>query len=200
MRGENRTEIDPDSYRDEIEIKIEIEGEVEIEIEIEKIMKIREAVKEDLPQVLELIKELAIFEKEPQAVEVTVADLEREGFGENPLFYCFVATSDALNDHFADNIVGAAIIYFRFSTWKGRTLHLEDLIVKESERGKGIGEALYKKVMQFAFDRGLKRVAWDVLDWNSGAIRFYERSGATIVKDWRVVHMDEKSLKNYINS
>ncbi len=156
-------------------------------------MKVRQAVNEDMPQVLELIKELAIFEKEPDAVEVTVQDLEREGFGENPIFTCFVAESD-------DEIVGAALIYFRFSTWKGRTLHLEDLIVKEAQRGKGIGEALYKQVMQFAYDRGLKRVAWDVLDWNKGAIRFYERSGAHIVKDWRVVHMDEKGLKNYINS
>lgn len=162
-------------------------------------MKVREAIRSDMPQVLELIKELAIFEKEPDAVEVTVQDLEREGFGENPLFHCFVA--DASPDlGMASEIVGAALVYYRFSTWKGRTLHLEDLIVKESERGKGIGEALYKKVMHFAFDRGLKRVAWDVLDWNTGAIRFYERSGATIVKDWRVVHMDEKSLKNYINS
>tara|TARA_R100001530_G_C4318203_1_gene154946 strand:- start:806 stop:1276 length:471 start_codon:yes stop_codon:yes gene_type:complete len=156
-------------------------------------MKVRQAVNEDMPQVLELIKELAIFEKEPDAVEVTVQDLEREGFGENPIFTCFVAESD-------DEIVGAALIYYRFSTWKGRTLHLEDLIVKEAQRGKGIGEALYKQVMQFAYDRGLKRVAWDVLDWNKGAIRFYERSGANIVKDWRVVHMDEKGLKNYINS
>jgi GNAT superfamily N-acetyltransferase len=156
-------------------------------------MKVREALKKDMPQVLELIKELAIFEKEPDAVEVTVQDLEREGFGENPLFTCFVAELD-------DEIVGAALVYFRFSTWKGRTLHLEDLIVKEAKRGNGIGEALYKKVMQFAFDRGLKRVAWDVLDWNTGAIRFYERSGANVLSTWRVVHMDEKSLKNYINS
>ncbi len=156
-------------------------------------MKVREAVKDDMPQVLELIKELAIFENEPNAVEVTVADLEREGFSENPLFICFVAEDGA-------EIHGAALIYYRFSTWKGRTLHLEDLIVKEAHRGKGIGEALYKQVMKFAYDRGLKRVAWDVLDWNKGAIRFYERSGANIVKDWRVVHMDEKSLKNYINS
>ena len=146
-----------------------------------------------MPQVLELIKELAIFENEPNAVEVTVTDLEREGFGENPLFTCFVAVLD-------DEIVGAALVYFRFSTWKGRTLHLEDLIVKEAHRSKGIGEALYKQVMKFAYERGLKRVAWDVLDWNKGAIKFYERSGANIVKDWRVVHMDEKSLKNYINS
>lgn len=156
-------------------------------------MIVREAIKNDMPQVLELIKELAIFENEPNAVEVTVTDLEREGFGENPLFTCFVAVLE-------DEIVGAALVYFRFSTWKGRTLHLEDLIVKEAHRSKGIGEALYKQVMRFAYERGLKRVAWDVLDWNKGAIKFYERSGANIVKDWRVVHMDEKSLKNYINS
>ncbi len=156
-------------------------------------MKVREAKKNDMPQVLELIKELAIFEKEPDAVEVTVQDLEREGFGENPLFTCFIAETDT-------EIVGTALVYYRFSTWKGRTLHLEDLIVKESMRGKGFGEALYKKVMQFAYDQGLKRVAWDVLDWNEGAIKFYNRSGANIVKDWRVVHMDEKGLKRYINS
>ncbi|WGF94122.1 GNAT family N-acetyltransferase [Aequorivita marisscotiae] len=154
-------------------------------------MNIREAVKSDMPQVLELIKELAIFENEPNAVEVNVADLEREGYGENPLFTCFVAELE-------NEIVGAALIYFRFSTWKGRTLHLEDLIVKESERGKGIGEKLYKQVMQFAYDRGLKRVAWDVLDWNTGAIRFYERSGANVLETWRVVHMDENALQNYI--
>lgn len=156
-------------------------------------MKVREALKKDMPQVLELIKELAIFEKEPNAVEITVQDLEREGFGENPLFYCFVAEMD-------DEIVGTALVYYRFSTWKGRTLHLEDLIIKESMRGKGFGEALYKKVMDFAYSQGLKRVAWDVLDWNTGAIRFYERSGANVLKTWRVVHMDEKGLKNYINS
>lgn len=156
-------------------------------------MEVREAIKNDMPQVLDLIKELAVFEKEPDAVEISVADLEREGFGDTPLFTCFVAQID-------DKIVGAALVYYRFSTWKGRTLHLEDLIVKEAHRGQGIGEALYRRVMWFAHDRGLKRVAWDVLSWNQGAIRFYERSGATIVKDWRVVHMDEKGLNNYINS
>ena len=154
-------------------------------------MRIREAIEKDMPQVLKLIKELALFENEPNEVEVTVEDLAREGFGEHPLFTCFVAEIN-------DEIVGAALIYFRFSTWKGRTLHLEDLIVEESKRGQGIGEALYKRVMQFAFDRGLKRVAWDVLDWNEGAIRFYERSGAILKKEWRVVHMNEKGLHDYI--
>lgn len=162
-------------------------------------MKIRQAIKTDMPQVLDLIKELAIFEKEPDVVDVTVADLEHEGFGENPLFTCFVAdASTALS--MDTEIVGAALVYYRFSTWKGRTLHLEDLIVKEANRSSGIGEALYKEVMKFANDRDLKRVAWDVLDWNTGAIRFYERSGAKLMKDWRVVHMDEQGMKNYLKS
>ncbi len=156
-------------------------------------MKVRQAIKEDMPQVLDLIIELAIFEKEPDVVEVTVADLEKEGFGENPLFICFVAEIENI-------IVGAALVYYRFSTWKGRTLHLEDLIVKEANRGNGIGEALYQQVMKFAHDQGLKRVAWDVLDWNTGAIRFYERSGAKIMQDWRVVHMDAAGLKNYVKT
>ncbi|WP_026451776.1 GNAT family N-acetyltransferase [Aequorivita capsosiphonis] len=156
-------------------------------------MKVRKATKNDMPQVLDLIKELAIFENEPDVVDVTVADLEREGFGENPLFTCFVAEIES-------EIVGAALIYYRFSTWKGRTLHLEDLIVNEASRGQGIGEALYKEVMKFANDQNLKRVAWDVLDWNTGAIRFYERSGAKLMQDWRVVHMDEEGLKKYLKA
>lgn len=157
-------------------------------------MKVRRAVKEDMPHVLELIKELAIFENEPDVVDVSVEDLEKEGFGKNPLFTCFVAESKD------SKIVGAALIYYRFSTWKGRTLHLEDLIVKENFRGNGIGESLYKEVMKFAQDQGLKRVAWDVLDWNTGAIKFYERSGAKIMQDWRVVHMNEEALKAYLKS
>lgn len=163
-------------------------------------MQIRKAVRSDMPQVLELIKELAIFENEPDAVEITQEVLEKEGFGQNPLFICFVAdVSDSFSDqNVGAEIVGAALIYFRFSTWKGRMLHLEDLIVKESERGKGIGQALYGQVMKYAHDRGLKRVAWDVLDWNQGAIKFYERSGAKLMNDWRVVHMDEEGLKRYI--
>lgn len=155
-------------------------------------MKIREAKKEDLQNVLDLIHELAVFENEPDAVEVTVADLEQEGLGENPLFHCLVAEVD-------DKIVGTALFYYRFSTWKGRSLHLEDLIVKASERGKGYGEALYKEVMEFAYERGIKRVAWEVLDWNEGAIRFYERSGAKVMDKWRVVHFTRENIKKYLN-
>ena len=153
---------------------------------------VRKAERQDMPQVLDLIKELAVFEKEPDAVEVTVEDLEKEGYGNNPLFHCFVAELD-------EKIVGIALVYYRFSTWKGRTIHLEDLIVSESHRGTGIGMALYKKVMEFADDNKVKRVEWNVLDWNTNAIEFYENTGAHILDDWRVVQMSKEGLDNFVN-
>ena len=153
---------------------------------------VRKAERQDMPQVLDLIKELAVFEKEPDAVEVTVEDLEKEGYGNNPLFHCFVAELDK-------KIVGIALVYYRFSTWKGRTIHLEDLIVSESHRGTGIGMALYKKVMEFADDNKVKRVEWNVLDWNTNAIKFYENTGAHILDDWRVVQMSKEGLDNFVN-
>lgn len=154
---------------------------------------IRDAKKEDMPAVLELIKELAAFEKEPDAVTTTVETLEKEGFGEHPLFQVFVAEVDG-------NIEGMALVYYRFSTWKGRTLHLEDLIVREEKRGTGLGNALYKKVIEYAKSQGLKRVEWVVLDWNQHAIDFYERSGANILKDWYTVQMDENGITKYVET
>jgi ribosomal protein S18 acetylase RimI-like enzyme len=154
-------------------------------------INIRKARKEDMTQVLELITELAVFEKEPEAVEVTVSDLQRDGFGTKPLFQCWVAEVNHA-------IVGMALVYFRYSTWKGRTVHLEDLVVKESMRGKGVGEALYGEVLKFGKEHGVKRVQWEVISWNEGAIKFYERSGAKVIRDWHVVHMDETGIQNYI--
>lgn len=153
---------------------------------------IRRAGKEDMFQVLKLITELAVFEKEPDAVEVTVADLQRDGFGNEPLFTAWVAEVEK-------QIVGMALVYFRYSTWKGRTVHLEDLVVKKEMRGKGVGEALYGEVLKYGHFQGVKRVQWEVISWNEGAIKFYERSGAKILRDWHVVHMEEKGIKNYID-
>ena len=144
-----------------------------------------------MPAVLELIRELAAFEKEPDAVSMTVGTLEKEGFGEQPLFHAFVAEVDG-------KIEGMALVYYRFSTWKGRTLHLEDLIVREEKRGTGLGNALYKKVIQYAKEKGVKRVEWVVLDWNQHAIDFYERSGATVLKDWYTVQMDEAKMVKFV--
>ncbi|WP_299188667.1 GNAT family N-acetyltransferase [uncultured Aquimarina sp.] len=153
---------------------------------------IRDAVVDDMPQALTLINELALFEKEPEAVEVTVEDLIKEGFGEKPLFHCFVAEMN-------NELVGLALVYFRFSTWKGRTVHLEDLIVRESMRGSGIGMALYKRVMQYGKEKGVKRVEWNVLDWNKPAVNFYLKSGAKILEGWQVVQMDEHGLNAFVS-
>ena len=152
---------------------------------------IRKATKADMEQVLNLIQELAIFEKEPDAVVVTVADLERDGFGEKPLFHTFVAELNA-------EIIGMALYYYRYSTWKGKTIHLEDLIVNEAHRGTGAGLALYTEIIKQGKSDGVRRLEWNVLDWNEPAIRFYEKSGAKVLEDWRVVHMDEKGMKRFL--
>ena len=123
-------------------------------------MNIRRGEKKDMPAVLDLIRELAIFEKEPDAVVVTVADLERDGFGENPLFYTFVAEvdNDSSDSEQAKQIVGMALYYYRYSTWKGRTIHLEDLIVKDKMRGSGIGLALYTKIIEQGKADNVRRI------------------------------------------
>lgn len=155
-------------------------------------MIIRKGEQKDMKSVLELIQELAVFEKEPDAVELTVADLERDGFGSNPLFHTFVAEID-------ENIVGIALYYYRYSTWKGKTIHLEDLIVKENQRGSGVGFALYCKIIEQGKMDNVRRIEWAVLDWNIPAIEFYKKSGAKILEDWRIAQMDEKGINEFIN-
>ena len=116
---------------------------------------IRNSEKNDMPQVLGLINELAVFEKEEDAVEVTVEQLEKDGFGENPLFHCFVAESDS-------KIVGMALVYSRYSTWKGPVIHLEDLIVTEEYRGTGLGSSLLTSVVKHGKKLNVKRISWEV--------------------------------------
>lgn len=152
---------------------------------------VRKARKDDMKAVLGLIRELAEFEKEPEAVEITEPQLIEAGFGPEPQFNCFLALVNT-------EIVGMALVYFRFSTWKGRTVHLEDLIVKQHMRGRGIGKALYSRVLEFGYEHGVKRVQWEVLNWNTPAVAFYEASGATVMKDWWLVHMQEDNLIKYI--
>ncbi len=154
-------------------------------------MNIRKGKISDMSAVLGLIQELAVFEKEPDAVVLTVADLERDGFGENPLFHTFVAEVNG-------EIMGMALYYYRYSTWKGKTIHLEDLIVKEAYRGTGTGLALYTEIMKQGKKEGVRRIEWNVLDWNEHAIRFYEKSGAKLLDDWRVVQMDEDGIKRFL--
>ena len=152
---------------------------------------IRNASKNDMPQVLHLIKELAAFEKEPDAVEVTVEDLQKDGFEEHPAFHCFVAEVNS-------KIEGIALIYNRYSSWKGKIIHLEDLIVSESMRGTGLGTALLDEVVKYGHDLGVRRINWEVIDWNEKAITFYEKKGAKVLRDWDVVWLDEMGIKNYV--
>ena len=156
-------------------------------------MIIRKGEKKDMKAVLELIQELATFEKEPDAVVVTVSDLEKDGFGETPLFHTFIAKIN-------DEIVGIALYYYRYSTWKGKTIHLEDLIVKEKMRGSGIGFALYSKIIEQGKKDNVRRIEWAVLDWNIQAINFYKKSGAKILDDWRVVQMDEQRINEFLTN
>ncbi|MBS1535553.1 MAG: GNAT family N-acetyltransferase [Flavobacteriaceae bacterium] len=154
-------------------------------------MKIRIGNPTDMPAVLELIRELAIFEREPDAVVVTADDLVRDGFGPQPMFGTFVAEMNG-------EIVGMALYYYRYSTWKGRTIHLEDLIVREALRGQGIGEALYAHVLRQAQKDKVRRVEWNVLSWNTPAIDFYEKSGARVLDDWRVAQMDDEAVTKFV--
>ena len=156
-------------------------------------MNIRKGEKKDMKAVLDLIRELAAFEKEPNAVEVSAADLERDGFGNYPLFHTFVAEVD-------EQIVGIALYYYRYSTWKGKTIHLEDLIVTEKMRGSGLGFALYSKILEQGKNDKVRRIEWAVLNWNRPAIDFYIKSGAKILDDWRVVQMDEKGINKFLSN
>lgn len=154
-------------------------------------MIIRKGTPNDMPSVLELIKELAIFEKEPDAVVITIDDLIRDGFAENPLFHTFVAEVN-------QEIIGIALYYYRYSTWKGKTIHLEDLIVKEDKRGTGAGFALYSEIIAQGKRDNVRRIEWNVLDWNTPAIEFYKKSGAKILDDWRVIQMDENGINEFL--
>lgn len=154
-------------------------------------IEIRIAVKADAEGILALIQELATFEQEPDALILDKKHIEEDGFGANPLFSCFVAV-------FKRKIIGIALFYPRYSTWKGATLHLEDLVVTEKMKGKGIGTKLYKAFLFHADSLGVDRVEWVVLDWNTTAILFYEKSGAKVLSDWNIVQMDRSSIKNYI--
>ena len=153
---------------------------------------IREACEGDMDQVLNLINELAIFEKEEKAVEVTAKELINDGFKKR-LFHCFVAEKNS-------DIVGMALIYPRYSTWKGPVIHLEDLIITEEMRGSGLGTALLDEVVKYGNVLGVKRISWEVIDWNEPAIKFYESKGANVMRDWDVVQLDERGIKKYLEN
>jgi GNAT superfamily N-acetyltransferase len=156
-------------------------------------MNIRKGNPEDMGAVLSLIKELAVFEKEPEAVVISVEDLVNDGFSSSPLFQVFVAEIE-------EQIVGIALYYYRYSTWKGKTIHLEDLVVKQNMRGSGVGYALYSEIIKQGKKDKVRRIEWNVLDWNTPAINFYKNSGAKILDDWKVAQMDEEAINYFVDN
>lgn len=138
---------------------------------------VRKGIQNDLPTVLRLIKELALYEKAAQEVTITLQELEQDGFGANPIYGLFVAEQ-------GQTIVGFALYYEKYSTWKGRSLYLEDIVVTESHRGKGIGKLLFEAVIGVAKQWNAARMEWQVLDWNSLAINFYKKYNANLDPEW----------------
>lgn len=152
---------------------------------------VRKGRREDLPAVLDLIKELALYERAPHEVTNTLEQMEKDGFGEEPIFGFFVAESD-------NAIIGLSLYYWRYSTWKGKRLYLEDIIVTESERGKGIGKLLFDKTMQRALDANCTGMMWQVLDWNEPAINFYRKYGAKMDNEWTNCTLEASQIRELV--
>lgn len=138
---------------------------------------IRAGNKEDIPFVLELIRELAEYERAAHEVINTVTLMEKDGFGPQPIFGFFVAENEK-------GIIGLSLYYWRYSTWKGKRLYLEDIIVTEKERGGGIGKKLFDRTMQKALEEDCSGMMWQVLEWNEPAIRFYKKYEAKLDEEW----------------
>ncbi len=149
---------------------------------------IRFAVKEDCERLLELIHELALYEKAPEEVTVTLKEFVDAGFGEGPVWKAFVAEDEGA-------ILGFALYYIRYSTWKGCRLYLEDFIVTSEARGQGIGKLLFERVMQEAREKGFNGMSWQVLDWNEPAINFYNKYEARLEAGWLNASFSTEDLK-----
>lgn len=151
-------------------------------------INIREAKKADCPRLMELVHELALFEKAPQEVTVSLEEFEDAGFGEKPVWKAFVAEADGF-------IAGFALYYIRYSTWNGRRVYLEDLIVTEAMRGKGLGKLLFHRMLQETIDINCNGMTWQVLDWNQAAIDFYKKHEADIDAGWLNAALSKQQIK-----
>ncbi len=155
---------------------------------------IRKATREDVPAILGLVRELATYEREPEAVIATEEDFLRDGFGERPAFEVLIAEEETGAEG-ARATVGFAFYFFNYSTWVGRKcLYLEDLFVQPSHRGRGAGLALMKALAKIAVETECRRFIWAVLDWNEPAIAFYERLGAKVMREWLHVRLEGEAL------
>jgi GNAT superfamily N-acetyltransferase len=152
---------------------------------------IRTGRKEDLPRVLELIKELAEYERAAHEVANTVSLMEKDGFGPTPVFGFFVCENE-------NGIVGLSLYYWRYSTWKGKRLYLEDIIVTESERGRGLGKILFDKTMEKALEENCTGMMWQVLDWNEPAINFYKKYGTNMGQEWINCNLEASQIREIL--
>ena len=155
---------------------------------------LREGKIEDLPAVLELIKELALYEKAPEQVTNTLELMEKDGFGPNPVYGFYVCVQNK-----TESIIGIAIYYYRYSTWKGKRLYLEDIVVTESERGNGAGKLLFDQVMAKSLEADCTGMMWQVLDWNEPAINFYKKYNATLEAGWLNAHLQDYEIKELLS-
>ena len=154
-------------------------------------MKIRQGIKTDVPSLLKLIKELAEFEKAPDEVQVTEESMIEDGFGKKPLYEFIVAENEE------NIIVAAAVYYWRYSTWKGKRLYLEDLIVTEKFRNQGIGKMLFNKLFKIALDENCSGMMWMVLDWNDQAIHFYNRYSPEHDAEWINCSLSREQIRSF---
>lgn len=152
----------------------------------------RKGRKEDVSRVIELIRELAEYEKEPQEVETTAEEMMKDGFGEQPVFEFFVA-----EDQETGKIIGLALYFYSYSTWKGKCLYLEDLIVTKTYRGRGAGRKLFDSIMKKAKETDCRRVVWQVLEWNKPAIDFYKSLGAAMLPEWITCRLLSDQIQEY---
>ena len=147
-------------------------------------ISIRKAVKEDCPRLMELVQELAEFERAPNEVTVTLDHFIDSGFGKNPVWWAFVATIPDPNANDGEFIIGFALYYIRYSIWKGQGMYLEDILVSESMRGKGVGKLLFEALIEEAREKKFNRILWQVLEWNEPAIKFYKKFDAGFDPEW----------------
>lgn len=151
---------------------------------------VRKSQENDASKIHALILELAEFEHGLNEVTVSIEDLKRDGFGDKPLFHSFVAEVEG-------EILGTAIYFFTYSTWNGKCLYLEDLIVKRNKRSVGVGEKLMKEVIKVAYDENVSRMAWQVLDWNVDAQDFYKKLGASLDSEWMNGRFNRRQIKSF---